>query len=94
VFGMVKDGKHRTRGLISPDGREIHLSATPAVFALVGRIQEETHRFAVEYHQTLRRTKTKASTLDKSPVWAKNAKKTCCGILAPSRPSPRPALTS
>lgn len=75
VFGMVKDGKHRTRGLISPDGREIHLSATPAVFALVGRIQEETHRFAVEYHQTLRRTKTKASTLDKIPGVGEKRKK-------------------
>ena len=65
VFGMVKDSKHRTRGLVSPDGQEIHLSATPALFALIGRIQEETHRFAVEYHQTVRSAKTKASVLDK-----------------------------
>ena len=51
VFGMVKDHRHRTRGLVAPDGREIGLERQPAVFALVGRIQEETHRFAIEYHR-------------------------------------------
>ena len=75
VFGMVKDDRHRTRGLISPDGMEIHLAATPAVFALVGRIQEETHRFAVTYHQTLRRAETKASRLDKIPGVGEKRKK-------------------
>ena len=54
VFGMVKDDKHRTRALISPGGEEIGLAANPAVFALIGTIQEETHRFAVEYHRNLR----------------------------------------
>ena len=54
VFGMVKDEKHRTRALISADGNEIGLSANPAVFALIGSIQEEAHRFAVEYHRKLR----------------------------------------
>jgi excinuclease ABC subunit C len=65
VFGMVKDNKHRTRGLISSDGEETGLTATPAVFALVGRIQEETHRFAVTFHQQLRRGKIKTSKLDR-----------------------------
>ena len=54
VFGMVKDDKHRTRALVSPEGEEIGLSANPAVFALIGTIQEEAHRFAVEYHRKLR----------------------------------------
>ena len=36
---------------MAPDGREIGLERQPAVFALVGRIQEETHRFAIEYHR-------------------------------------------
>jgi len=54
VFGMVKDEKHRTRALISAAGEEIGLAANPAVFALIGTIQEETHRFAVEYHRKLR----------------------------------------
>jgi len=54
VFGMVKDDRHRTRALVSPDGDEIGLAANPAVFALIGTIQEEAHRFAIEYHKNLR----------------------------------------
>jgi len=57
VFGMVKDEKHKTKALVTPSGEEIGLSANPAVFALIGTIQEETHRFAIEYHKKLR-TKT------------------------------------
>ena len=52
-FGMVKDDHHRTRALIAPDGREFGISATPALFALVGRMQEEVHRFAIEYNRKL-----------------------------------------
>ena len=51
---MVKDHRHRTRGLVSSQGREIGLSGNPAVFALIGSIQEETHRFAIEYQRSLR----------------------------------------
>ena len=57
VFGMVKDERHKTRALVAPDGEEIGLAANPAVFALIGTIQEEAHRFAIEYHKNLR-TKT------------------------------------
>jgi len=64
VFGMVKDEKHRTRALVSPDGEEIGLSANPAVFALIGSIQEETHRFAVEHHRSLRSKSSYKSRLD------------------------------
>ena len=64
VFGMVKDDKHKTRALVSPDGEEIGLAANPAVFALVGTIQEETHRFAVEYHRNLRSKSNYKSKLD------------------------------
>jgi len=53
VFGMVKDDKHKTRALVTPDGDEIGLAANPAVFALIGTIQEEAHRFAIEYHKNL-----------------------------------------
>ena len=63
VYGMVKDGRHKTRALISPDGEEIGL-ANPAVFAFIGTIQEETHRFAVEYHRTLRSKTGIKSKLD------------------------------
>ena len=67
TVGMVKDNRHRTRALITPDGQEIGIAATPAVFALVGRIQEETHRFAIEYHRKLRAKRMKASELDSIP---------------------------
>ena len=67
IFGMVKDTRHRTRALVTPDGHEIGISATPAVFALVGRIQEETHRFAITYHRQLRSKRLQESELEKIP---------------------------
>ena len=67
VFGMVKDDRHRTRALITPEGREIGIQANPAVFAFIGNIQEETHRFAIEYHRTLRSKRVRASRLDGIP---------------------------
>lgn len=54
VFGMVKDDRHRTRALITPDGREISINTNQAAFSFIGRIQEETHRFAIEYQRSLR----------------------------------------
>ena len=66
VFGMVKDNRHRTRALVTPQGREVGIQANPAAFALVGRIQEETHRFAIEYHRKLRDGVT-GSELDRIP---------------------------
>jgi len=65
VFGMVKDDKHKTKALVTPDGEEIGLSANPAVYALIGTIQEETHRFAIEYHKNLR-TKTMLNKEEKN----------------------------
>ena len=67
AFGMVKDDRHRTRALVHPDGREIGIQSVPAVFALVGQIQEETHRFAIEYHRQLQAGHVKTSVLDKIP---------------------------
>lgn len=66
TFGMVKDDRHRTRALISPEGQEIGISQNQAVFALIGGIQEETHRFAIEYQRSLR-SESYGSTLDKIP---------------------------
>ena len=67
AFGMVKDDRHRTRALVHPDGQEIGIQSVPALFALVGQIQEETHRFAIEYHRQLRAGHVKTSELDKIP---------------------------
>ena len=67
VFGMVKDDHHRTRGLVAPDGREFSIATTPAVFALVGRMQEEVHRFAITYQRSLRQSDAVRSELDRIP---------------------------
>ena len=67
VFGMVKDERHRTRALVTPDGKEIGISASPAVFSFIGRIQEETHRFAISYHRQLRSSALRGSELDRIP---------------------------
>ena len=67
VYGMVKDNRHRTRALISASGEEIGISNNPAVFALIGQIQEETHRFAIEYNRLLRSKRLRESVLDEIP---------------------------
>lgn len=64
VFGMVKDDKHRTRALVTPDGREISIDSQPAIFTFIGRIQEETHRYAISYHKKLRSKRLRYSELD------------------------------
>lgn len=66
VFGMVKDDRHRTRALITSDSRELSISSNQAVFSLIGNIQEETHRFAIEYQRSLR-NENFASELEKIP---------------------------
>ncbi len=60
VFGMVKDGKHRTRA-ISYVGQEISVSSSRQVFTLISEIQEEVHRFAITYHKS-KHTKRSVST--------------------------------
>lgn len=67
VFGMVKDDRHRTRALVTPDGLEIAIDTQQSVFALIGNIQEETHRFAITYHRKLRSKRLRYSELDEIP---------------------------
>ena len=67
VFGMVKDGRHRTRALVTSEGREINIDTQQTVFALIGAIQEETHRFAITYHRQLRSKRLQYSELDHIP---------------------------
>ena len=64
---MVKDDRHRTRALVTPEGREIGIQANQAIFSLVGQIQEETHRFAIEFHRQQQNQRVKGSVLDKIP---------------------------
>jgi excinuclease ABC subunit C len=67
VFGMVKDDRHRTRALVTPEGEEIRIDAQQAVFAFIGTIQEETHRFAITYHRQKRSKRLHKSVLDDIP---------------------------
>lgn len=67
VFGMVKDNRHRTRALVTPQGNQIAIDTQPSVFSLIGNIQEETHRFAITYHRKLRSKRLRYSQLDKIP---------------------------
>ena len=67
VFGMVKDDRHRTRALVTPDGREIGIQGNQAVFSLIGQIQEETHRFAIEFHRQQQARRVRSSVLDQIP---------------------------
>ena len=67
VYGMVKDNRHRTRALVTPDGREISIDCNQTVFSFIGTVQEETHRFAITYHRNLRSKRLKYSALDGIP---------------------------
>ena len=62
LFGMVKDDKHRTRGLVSADGM-IEIQKTSRVFNLITHIQDEVHNTAINYHRKLHSQIT--SELDK-----------------------------
>ena len=67
VFGMVKDDRHRTRALVTPEGELIAIDAQQAVFSLIGTVQEEVHRFAITYHRNLRSKRLRYSALDDIP---------------------------
>jgi len=67
IFGMVKDDRHRTRALVTPEGREIGIQGNQAVFSLIGRIQEETHRFAITYNRESHGKRVRGSSLDEIP---------------------------
>ena len=67
IFGMVKDDRHRTRALVTPEGREIGIQGTQVVFSLIGRIQEETHRFAITFNRESHGKSVRGSTLDGIP---------------------------
>ena len=66
VCGMVKDDHHRTRGLYY-ENREIPIDTHSEGFKLITRIQDEAHRFAIEYHRSLRSKEQVRSVLDEIP---------------------------
>ena len=66
VCGMVKDDNHRTRGLYY-NNVEIPIDRNSEGFRLITRIQDEAHRFAIEYHRSLRSKEQVHSVLDDIP---------------------------
>ena len=67
AFGMTKDDSHRTKELVyEKDGEfsTIQIKDSPLLFKYVGNIQEEVHRFAIDYHRTLRTKNMLTSVLD------------------------------
>ena len=66
--GHGQDDRHRTRALITARGHELGIQQTPALFALIGTVQEEVHRFAIAYHHHQKHTRSaKRSQLDGIP---------------------------
>ncbi len=76
IFGMIKDAKHRTRGLINDCGDEIALSMHKNVFSFITQIQDETHRFANDYRKRLQKGKTYSFSLQKIKGVGPNLSKT------------------
>ena len=66
VCGMVKDDHHRTRGLYY-NNTEIPIDRSGEAFKLITRVQDEAHRFAIEYHRSLRGKAQTASALEEIP---------------------------
>lgn len=66
VCGMVKDDNHNTRGLYY-NNQEIQIDRSSEGFKLVTRVQDEAHRFAIEYHRSLRSKAQVKSVLDEIP---------------------------
>ncbi len=66
VCGMVKDDRHRTRGIYY-NNMELPIDRDSEGFRLVTRIQDEAHRFAIEYHRSLRSREQVHSVLDDIP---------------------------
>lgn len=67
IAGLAKDDHHRTRALVYMDGEtpiEISLKEKPLLYQYMGTIQEEVHRFAIDYHRGLRGKKMLTSVLD------------------------------
>ena len=62
LFGMVKDGSHKTRA-VTGDGGEISITSKRQAFTLISSIQDEVHRFAIGYHRQARKKKAFSGSL-------------------------------
>lgn len=64
TYGMVKDSRHKTNALVNSKGEEISIRAKQLVYNFIFGIQEETHRFAIEYQRSLRNEKLNTGLQD------------------------------
>ncbi len=67
VFGLFKNEKHQTRGLVDGEGHTYDLTGKPPLFFLLVRMQDEVHRYAISFHRALERKKATRSLLDDIP---------------------------
>lgn len=67
IFGLVKDDKHNTRALMREDLSEVELDKESPLFFLLTRMQDEVHRFAIDYHRQLRNKGMTRSVVDDIP---------------------------
>ena len=67
ILGMAKDDRHRTRALVTVNGEELGIQQSPHIFTLIGRVQEEVHRFAITFQREKHRKRTYRSKLDGIP---------------------------
>ena len=63
LFGLVKNNKHQTAGLMDINGNVYDIE-NKNIFFMLTRMQDEVHRFAITFHQSLRNKKMKSSLLD------------------------------
>ncbi|KEH95669.1 excinuclease ABC subunit UvrC [Clostridium novyi] len=66
VCGMVKDDKHKTRGLVY-NNKEINIKSNNKIMQFITRVQDEVHRFAITYHRSLRNRRVLHSVLEDIP---------------------------
>ncbi|WP_455539603.1 excinuclease ABC subunit UvrC [Terrisporobacter sp.] len=74
LWGMYKDDKHRTKGLICSN-KEFELDKTSNLYRFVASIQEEVHNYAISYHRSLRNKSLTKSSLDNIPGVGEKRKK-------------------
>lgn len=67
LYGLVKDGRHRTRAIVLPDGSELGLSASPYWYKFFTRLQEEVHRFAISFMRQRKSKQMTSSELTRIP---------------------------
>ena len=74
IFGSVKDDKHRTRGIVSEEG-EIELAMNKNAFVIVSKMQDEVHRYTIEYERKSHAKKAfRSSLLDIEGIGGTRAK--------------------